>query len=217
MSGSLAGLSDSSIRASLAPYGPVPDAHLCEAVRTYIDILLRWNRRMSLTTVSAPEEILRFHIGESIAAISIADIRDGRLADVGSGAGFPGIPLAVFVPGLEVILIESNTKKAAFLSEAIRALSLANAHVFRGRYATLKTSPDSGLQFITARALGSYDDLLTWSASVLNWGGRAVLWLGAGDARQIAQVSKWAWCSPRGIVGTKSRVILVGQPRTSTH
>ena len=88
---------------------------------------------MSLTTVTNPNEILKFHFGESLFAAPAAQISDGRLADVGSGAGFPGLAIRILVEPLEVMLIESNTKKAAFLSEVSRELCLKDVEVFRGR------------------------------------------------------------------------------------
>ena len=99
-----------------------PASELCERIRTYISLLLRWNQSISLTTVTNSDEILRFHFGESLFAASAFSLENGRLADVGSGAGFPGLPLAMLLPDLNVTLIESNAKKFTFLSEVVREL-----------------------------------------------------------------------------------------------
>ena len=119
-------LSDLRIAEILSVYGIATSPALAGAIRTYISMLVRWNSRISLTTVVDPVEILKFHFGESLFAISKVPISFGRLADVGSGAGFPGLPLGIFLPDLEVVLIESNVKKAAFLSEVIRELKADN-------------------------------------------------------------------------------------------
>lgn len=205
-----ADLTDVKIRSSLAPYGVSPTAHLCTSIRSYIELLLRWNRHISLTAVEDPLEIIHFHFGESVSAISIASIQGGRLADVGTGAGFPGIPLAMFAPHLQVTLIEANTRKAAFVAEVQRSLNLNNVRIFRGRFDDPAT-PLSKSDFIAARALGSYDELLDWSGGVLNPSGRVLLWLGLDHAGRISQNPAWQWEPPHRIPGTKKRVLLVGR------
>ena len=122
-------LSDEIIIAALKDYGVATSARLCDQVRIYIDLLLRWNQKTSLTTVTDPAEILRFHFGESLLAVELVPIRHGRLADVGSGAGFPAVPIRMVAEALHVILIESNQKKATFLAEIIRELQLQNVEV----------------------------------------------------------------------------------------
>lgn len=203
-------LTDSAIQDALWPYFRSTKIDLCSSIRAYMDLLLRWNQRLSLTTVTDPLEILRFHIGESIAAIPIAQLTQGRLADVGSGAGLPGIPLALFAPNLEVTLIESNIKKATFLAEVQRSLHLSNLRILRGRFEDVQ-KPVAGWDFVTARALGSYDDLLLWSSQVLTPSGHIVLWLGCADARRVSQTKAWNWQGPAQISDTKNRVLLVGQ------
>jgi 16S rRNA (guanine527-N7)-methyltransferase len=202
-------LSDASIQTALAPYGLVPETQICDSIRVYINLLLRWNQRLSLTTVTSPSEILRFHIGESIAAIPIAKATEGRLADVGSGAGFPGIPLALLAPHLEVSLIESSVKKATFLAEALRELRLGNARTLRARYEEIDI-PRHGFDFICARALGQYETLLSWSTRALSTKGRVILWLGSEDAAKIAKSKEWCWQEPSKLLGTKARVLLIG-------
>ena len=202
-------LSDDHIQSALSPYGGRSSSGLCDAIRTYIDLLVRWNRRISLTTVTDPDEILRFHIGESIAAISAVPIEKGRLADVGSGAGFPGVPLALFLPDLDVTLIESNAKKATFLAEVQRQLNLHRVRVFRGRAeASLAQGPK--FDYVTARAVGKYNELLLWSSKALNPGGKVILWLGDKDASEISAYPGWTWHAPQKITGSQKRFLLVG-------
>ena len=202
-------LSDGQIQSALSPYGGPSSPSQCDAIRTYVDLLLRWNSRISLTTVTDPDEILRFHIGESIAAIPAAPIEKGRLADVGSGAGFPGVPLALFLPHLDVTLIESNAKKSTFLSEVQRQLNLHRVRVFRGRAEELLSQGEK-FDFVTARAVGKYDELLFWSSKALNPGGKAVLWLGDKDASEVSAYPGWTWHTPQKITGSQKRFLLVG-------
>jgi 16S rRNA (guanine(527)-N(7))-methyltransferase RsmG len=124
-------------------------------ISTYIDLLLRWNARINLTAIRDPEEIVTRHFGESLFAARHLFATTARkasseknypvpsvppvvkpcdsAADLGSGAGFPGIPIKLWAPHLALTLIESNQKKTAFLREVIRALTLTNVNVFPGR------------------------------------------------------------------------------------
>ena len=105
-----------------------------ENISTYIDILLRWNAHVNLTSVRTPEEIVTRHFGESLfAARNLFPVPNGKglqLIDVGSGGGFPGLPIKLWAPRNRLTLIESNRKKVTFLREIIRALKLTDAEVF---------------------------------------------------------------------------------------
>jgi len=110
--------------------------HLLDQLQVYLDLLLRWNARVNLTAVRDPEQIVTRHFGESLFAAGVIRARhraDERLADVGSGAGFPGIPIKLAIPDIALTLIESQSKKATFLREVVRALNLQGANVFCGR------------------------------------------------------------------------------------
>src|SRR6266513_1456917 len=102
---------------------PVFDDQVLQ-IQQYIKILLTWNAKINLTAIRDPLEILHRHFCESMFAGISVPIERGRLADVGSGGGFPGLPLKIMRPGLQVSLIESNLKKATFLAEVIRELGL---------------------------------------------------------------------------------------------
>ncbi len=197
----------------LRPYKVVllPDLH--EKIRTYISLLLKWNRTISLTTVTDPSEILRFHFGESLFAASVVMFDQSRLADVGSGAGFPGLPLAMAISSLHVTLIESNAKKCAFQSEVVRELNLSNVTVFRGRMEDF-AGESRFLGFVTARALGRHDDLLAWSRGYLASEGKVVLWLGEEDVTDLTRKPDRSWEERALIPGSKRRYLLVGSPRT---
>lgn len=155
----MTGLSNAEIKKTLDEYEFQASDEVCNSIRVYISLLRRWNRRVSLTTVTSPTETLRFHFGESIFAAPVVPILRGRLADVGSGAGFPGLPLSVVRPEMDLTLIESSSKKSAFMCEVVRELQLDRVHVFRGRMNELSDN-ESGFDFITARAIGRYRDLL---------------------------------------------------------
>ena len=202
-------LSNETIEETLRTYGVSVAGPLCDQIRVYIDLLLRWNQKTSLTTVTDPIEILRFHFGESLLAVPTVPIRHGRLADVGSGAGFPAVPIRMVSDELSVILIESNQKKAAFLMELARALELVNVEVRRSRMEDVAIDA-AKVDFVTARALGIDDEFLNWAHKSMNARGSVVLWLGAGDANDISQKMGWRWADPIRIPQTDRRVILYG-------
>jgi 16S rRNA (guanine527-N7)-methyltransferase len=205
-------LSDDFIAQTLRPYSVSTTPQLSESIRTYIDLLLRWNRKIALTTITDPAEILRFHFGESMFAISQVPIRHGRLADVGTGAGFPAVPIGMVVPDLECILIESNQKKATFLGEVVRTLKLDHVKVYRDRMESYPVSSLS-LDFSISRALGIYENFLSWSAARLNPSGKVILWLGDDDASKILANSSWSWSPPMKIPDSQRRVLLMGSRR----
>lgn len=201
---------DLPVMQSLGPYGVLMPSGVGEATREYIRLLIHWNRRIALTALTDPEEILRFHFGESLFAAHAVPIENGRLADVGTGAGFPGLALKLFRPDLHVTLLESNAKKCAFLREVVRTLSLTGVEVVRQRFEDYAARGPK-FDFVASRALGGFDALLSWSLSALADYGRVVLWVGLQDARRISTVEGWTWQEPIAIPGTKTRMLLVGE------
>jgi 16S rRNA (guanine527-N7)-methyltransferase len=142
-------------------------------------------------------------------AASAVPLRDGRLADVGTGAGFPGIALKVLNPDLQLVLIESNAKKAAFLSECLRQIGIIGAEVYRGRFEDFP-SKSAPFDFVAARALGAYPTLAKWSRAMLAPGGKLVLWLGERDSTEMSRDALFQWRKPIPIPGSDRRTILVG-------
>jgi len=128
------------IAALLAPFladsqQPISDS-LLPRIATYLDLLVKWNVRTNLTSVRSSVEIVARHFGESLFAARhlFPDTSvTATLADIGSGAGFPGLPMKLWAPKLFVTLIESHGKKSTFLREVVRALALADVDVFAGR------------------------------------------------------------------------------------
>jgi len=206
-------ISNSLIESTLQPYGVAIAPDFADKVRAYISLLLKWNKTISLTTVTDPIEILKFHFGESIFAASVVSFGKSRLADVGSGAGFPGLALSIVAPDVTATLIDSNTKKCAFLSEVARGLGLPNVTVFRGR---MKEFPPKShaFDFVAARALGQFDELLAWSKEHLTSAGKVVLWLGEADSGEISKGRGWKWDGPVLIPGSEQRCLLVGSRRS---
>jgi 16S rRNA (guanine527-N7)-methyltransferase len=199
------------IAAILKHYRVEASPALCRSVAAYLELLLKWNRKVNLTAVTDPAEIIGRHFGESLFALSAISIRPRSLADVGSGAGFPGLALKLLLPEMRITLIEANIKKAAFLSEVARHLQLENVSVLRDRMEAVDV-PRPLADCVTARAVGGFDELLSWSARALEPGGTILLWLGAVDAGRIMEAARWTWSQPIAIPRSERRVLLAGSP-----
>ena len=135
-------LTTARLAALLAPYlgdAPTPP-DLYSQLSAYLDLLLRWNARTNLTAIRDPETIVQRHFGEGLfAARHLAPLltANAALLDFGSGAGFPGLPIQLFLPALRVTLAESQGKKASFLREAVRTLNLPHTEVWPSRVESL--------------------------------------------------------------------------------
>ena len=132
----MAVVSESRIAELLKPYLEAPP-QLLPQLEAYLHLLVRWNARTNLTAIRDPEEMVRRHFGESLfAAQHLGDPE--TLLDLGSGAGFPGLPIALVRPQIAVTLAESQNKKATFLREAVRTLGLKNVEIHAARAETLQ-------------------------------------------------------------------------------
>lgn len=197
----------------LAPFigGETLTPRLLEALRRYLDLLLRWNARVNLTAVRDPEKIVTRHFGESLfAARILLRGRDGAaastLADVGSGAGFPGIPMKLFAPQLGLTLIEAHNKRAVFLREVVRSLGLDRAEVFGGRAEHWAKTAD----LVTLRAVEQFERALPVAAKLVAEGGRLGLLIGAGQVSTAQEVlgKSWRWREPTAVPLSQARVVL---------
>jgi 16S rRNA (guanine527-N7)-methyltransferase len=202
-------LSDQLIDEALRPYGVATTSALRTSIRAYIELLLRWNQKIALTTITDPAEILRLHFGESMFAVNEVPIRHGRLADVGTGAGFPALPISMLVPELECVLIESNQKKATFLAEVGRTLKLDRVQIFRGRMEHYSNSIEK-FDYSISRALGMHQAFLEWSSKHLKHDGIVIYWIGDEDGAKIVKDDSWSWRALARIPGSESRSLLIG-------
>lgn len=198
-----------------------------EHISTYIDLLLRWNARINLTAVRDPEQIVTRHFGEaffavrhlfpsrsSVSSVASPVVNAFELADLGSGAGFPGLPFKLWVSQISLTLIESNHKKAAFLREVTRALTLTNVNV-----RVVRAEDLSGMSFdlITLRAVERFTKVLPIATKLLAPAGRLALLIGSVQLQSARDaVPRLTWSDPIPIPLSSKRVLVVGQPMPST-
>ena len=206
------GLSEDTIRRALSGFSVTVDDKQVFLIQRYMKTLGHWNEKLNLTAIRDPLEILHRHFCESMFAAAAVPIEVGRLADIGTGAGFPGIPLKIFRPELELSLVESNIKKGTFLAEVLRELELSGARVLISRYEELgeELAP---LEFVCARAVGDYGPFLRWAASAQLSASRLVLWVGGRDLDEIRSSVEWSWKEPISVPQSLRRYILVGEKR----
>lgn len=224
---------DLSFRAGFRPEeSAVLSPSQLEYISTYIDLLLRWNARVNLTSVRQPEDIVTRHFGESFflarhlfpatghvgtgahtcpaerrSAETDGPVPAQSVIDVGSGAGFPGLPIRIWAPHVHLTLIESNQKKVAFLREVVRALTLTHVEVFPGRAADYP----GRAEVVTLRAVERFDLILPAAARLLANSGRLALLIGDSQMPRVrALVPELSWSHPSELPLSANRILIIG-------
>lgn len=187
------------------------DQQQVEQLRTHFSMLVRWNAKINLTSLRRPEEIATRHFEESLFLAKLLPPPAGLLVDIGSGAGFPGLPLKIAWPSVETVLLEPNKKKATFLKEVIRHCDLRGIEV---RAERLEEAIAKGLagraSLATMRAVAATVELLADVRTLLIPGGRAAFFTGEREATALAKQAGFQWERPVPIPHSERRVILVG-------
>lgn len=157
------------------------DAAQVERFARYRALLLDWNSRINLTAITDPEEVVTRHFLDSLTCAPLlppvaVSRATPRLLDVGAGAGFPGLPLAIALPSWDVTLLEATGKKVRFLEAVIGELGLTNAHALAGRAEEVAHQPAYRGRFdtVTARAVAALPTLLEYCAPFVRVGGTLI-------------------------------------------
>jgi len=153
----------------------------------YLALLDKWNRVYNLTAVREAERMVSHHLLDSLAAVPF--FQGETILDVGSGGGLPGIPLAIARPELQVTLIDSIAKKAAFLLQAKAELGLSNLNVVTGRVEDFR--PAARFDVITSRAFSDLKEFVTLTRHLLNPAGRWLAMKGLMPHEEIAYLPDW--------------------------
>lgn len=134
----------------------IPDS---KPLMDYLQLLQKWNKAYNLTAIRDPQEMLKKHILDSLAILTW--VKGPRVIDVGSGAGLPGIPIAIARPEFHCVLLDSNGKKTRFLNEVKRQLRLTNLEVVQFRVENYR--PEQGFDTVVSRAFSSIEQMLNWT------------------------------------------------------
>jgi 16S rRNA (guanine527-N7)-methyltransferase len=144
--------------------------HLHAPLFTYLELLIKWNRAYNLTALHDPEDMVIKHILDSLSILPW--IKGQTILDVGTGAGFPGIPLALAKPDCAITLLDSNGKKTRFLKEVVRVLAIKNVEIIQSRIETYRKT--SGFDTVTSRAFSSLKNMVDSTHHLINENG---MWL----------------------------------------
>jgi 16S rRNA (guanine527-N7)-methyltransferase len=187
-----------------------------DQISIYIDLLIRWNARINLTAIRHPEEIVTRHFGESFFLArhvfpAGAPLHPPRILDIGSGAGFPALPLKLWAPQVHLTLIESNHKKAAFLREVARALTLTDINVITDRAEVLAARPGfPHADVVTLRAVEHFDTILPQAVTFLAPNATLALLIGAAQIPHLTTLTTLQWRPPIPVPQSHTRVLLIG-------
>jgi 16S rRNA (guanine527-N7)-methyltransferase len=183
------------------------DGFLTKCFEEYLSLLLRWNARVNLTAIRDEVGILRRHFVESIACARALPTGVETLLDFGSGAGFPGIPIALCRPEIAVTLAESQNKKAAFLGEAVRVLGIS-AKVHSGRAETLH----GGFDCVTLRAVDKMEAAVQAAARLVRPGGNLVLMTTGKELVELkaAAGDEFTWQEVITLPSGQDRILAIG-------
>jgi 16S rRNA (guanine527-N7)-methyltransferase len=197
------------LNAALEAAGMVPlETMLASRFAAYLSLLLRWNRRVNLTAIRDEQGILSRHFVESIACARALPAGIGTLLDFGSGAGFPGVPIALCRPEISVTLAESQGKKAAFLQEAVRILGLST------RVLAVRAESDSRLyDCVVLRAVDRMPEAVEIAARLVSERGWLALMTTEPEAANVQSAAgpSFTWTPPIPLAGSAERLIALGQ------
>jgi 16S rRNA (guanine527-N7)-methyltransferase len=157
---------------------------LAERLLAYLQLLEKWNRAYNLSAVRDPAQMVPRHVLDSLSVLPY--LHGGRLLDIGSGAGLPGIPLALARPELAVVLLDSNGKKTRFLRQAVLELPLANVEVVEARADSYR--PAVRFDTVISRAFSESEAFFALAEPLLRPGGRALAMKGRLDENEVAKI-----------------------------
>lgn len=192
---------------------PSLDSKARVALRKVLDLLAV--ERASVSSVTEPERAWRVHVDDSLSGLEVPELYEAaKIADIGSGAGFPGLPLAVALPRAELDLIESVGRKCEFMQRAIEAAGIANAHVVNARSEDVaQGSARESYDAVTARAVGRLSTLAELASPLLREGGVLVAWKGKRDPDEESQLQNAA----AQLAMRPERILDVGDRAGSKH
>lgn len=197
-------------------------------VAVYIDTLLKWNARINLTSIRDEQQIVTRHFGESFFLAQslftggrhgspdenerLAEGPGGSVLDIGSGAGFPGLPVKIWADQVGLTMVEANHKKSIFLREVVRAIGLQDVNVTSERAETLAENPDvARADVVTLRAVERFVKILPVALTLLAPSGRLALLIGREQIEVLPRDVGIVWEPPIRVPESASRVLCIGR------
>lgn len=175
------------------------------ALLAFIKLIEKWNKAYNLTAVRDPEEMARLHILDSLAVLPF--IKGQNIADIGTGAGLPGIPLAIFLPEVEFTLVDSNSKKTRFVQQAILELKLENVKVIHSRVEQLQ--PSQLFSCVMMRAFSSLPEIMRLTRHLIDTDGMLLAMKGQTPEDELENISQSYSIIPIQIPGVEAERCLI--------
>ncbi len=170
----------------LADLGVSATEQQIDLLLAFVRLIEKWNKTYNLTAIRNREEMLRLHILDSLAVLPF--ISGENIIDVGTGAGLPGIPLAIFMPDVEFTLLDSNAKKTRFVQQAVLELKLENVEVVHSRVEQLKRAGE--FDAVLSRAFASLHDIMQWTDYLLQAEGVLIAMKGQKPVAELEQLER---------------------------
>jgi 16S rRNA (guanine527-N7)-methyltransferase len=161
--------------------------------RKYLDLLLEWNKKFNLTAITEPKDIIVQHFLDSISSLKLKQLKESsRILDMGSGAGFPGIPLKIMEPSIQLCLVDSVKKKVGFLNEVIEQLELKDAIAVHARAEDLANLREQRETYdvVVSRAVAELRVLAEYCLPFVKRGGCFVSHKGPGATKELKSAAK---------------------------
>ena len=178
------------LAAGCAETGVDVSAAMLDAFETYADLLKKWSSAMNLTAIKKPEDVAIHHFLDSLTALRFVE-PDSSVLDIGAGAGFPGIPLKICRPSINLVLADSREKRVFFMREVIRKLGLNGARAISVRIGSAdKADTGSGFDMAVSRAAGRAPDIARAALPLVKKGGIVLIMKGKNGAREWAEESR---------------------------
>jgi 16S rRNA (guanine527-N7)-methyltransferase len=208
-------LREAKIHELLRPFAVALDSQHTAKLQIYLDLLLRWNQKINLTSIRDPEHVITRHFGEALFLHTREELA-GNLLDIGSGAGFPGLALKIVLPDIPATLLEPIAKKRAFLKEVVRSCEFDAVEVRPERLENV-VQQEPKFNIATARAVGPAEQLARQCSSILSEGGKLCLWTTRGQSEKLGVASGAInWIRRLAIPLSQEREVLVGIRQSRT-
>lgn len=181
------------------------DENKTNQLLSFILLIEKWNKTYNLTAVRKREDAVRLHLLDSLTVLPF--IQGNRVADIGTGAGLPGIPLAIFLPNTEFVLIDSNAKKTRFVQQTLLELNLKNIKVIHSRVENLKT--ETLFSTIIMRAFASLPDIISLTSHLLDASGILLAMKGQEPNEELVKMTEKYSVIPVNVPGVEAERCLI--------
>lgn len=178
----------------------------------FVALIQKWNKTYNLTAIDNPLDIITLHILDSLAIIP--HLKHGKIADIGTGAGLPGIPLAIYAPENEYVLIDSNAKKTRFVQQVLLELKLKNISVLHARVDQYQ--PDQRFDRVICRAFASVSEIQNMTAHLINDQGEILAMKGDPTHQELSEIIGPYVVIPLQVPGIEAKRCLIRMQAQNT-